>query len=149
MKHVALIAVLLLTLAGTVHADCPTVTSSNADSTCIRDVMVHGNRGTWFDMENTADILRVKTMYPELVLQVEKLGLITAHCRDENKALRDAVQLQKDTQANLQAQLELANKEAREAKDAAKGHWYSSPVFWGITMFIAGAAIQNVCCSGK
>lgn len=140
-----------LTLAPLARADCPTVTSSTPDSTCVRDVMMHGNRGTWFDQINTAEILRVKTMYPELLLQVEKYSLMRASLEKENKHLRDAIQLQKDTTANLQAQLNLANKDAREAKEklASYPRWYASPVFWGITMFIAGAAIQNVCCSGK
>ena len=136
-------------LASVARADCRTITSSTPDSTCIRDVMVHGNRGTWFDLENTSEILRVKRMYPELELQVSKFSMVNALLEKENKELHGAVTLLQDTQKNLQAQLVLANKEAREAREAEKGHWYSSPVFWGITMFIAGAAIQNVCCSGK
>lgn len=149
MKRVLLAAAFALIVAGVARADCPTVTSSTADSACIRDVMVHGNRGTWFDLENANEILRVRRLYPELELQVSKLGMVNALAERENKELHSAVALLQDTQKNLQAQLALANKDAREAREAAKGHWYSSPVFWGITMFIAGAAIQNVCCSGR
>jgi len=142
-------ALFALLWSASARAECPTVTSSTPDSTCIRDVMVHGNRGTWFDLENTNEILRVKRLYPELELQVSKLSMVNALAERENKELHSAVALLQDTQKNLQAQLALANKDAREAREAAKGHWYSSPVFWGITMFIAGAAIQNACCSGR
>lgn len=151
MKSVLLAAVFALGAAGVARADCPTVTSSTPDSTCIRDVMVHGNRGTWFDMDNTSEILRVKQMYPRLMEQVEELSMINVLHKKEQAELRGAITLLQDTQKNLQAQLSLANKDAREARAelAASHRWYKSPVFWGITMFIAGAAIQNVCCSGR
>jgi len=136
-------------------AECPTITSLTAsgvtDATCVRDVMVLGQRGTWFDMENSDRIIRAKLLNEQLTLQVDEYSRLITLWKKENKELRNAVTLRDDAMHNLQAQLTLANKDAREARAelASYPRWYKSPIFWGITMFIAGAAIQNVCCSGR
>lgn len=127
-------------------AECPTVTSSAPGATCVRDVMMHGERGTWWNQDNVEKILFTMRAYPELQLQVEKFALADNLWRQENMVLRQAVQAQRDIQANTQKQLNLAATDAqraREALDAKSGFW-RSPVFWGISMFLVGAIAQNI-----
>lgn len=128
------------------HALCDTATSATPASTCITDVMVQGKRGTWFDLQTTAEILRIKRLYPELELQVNKLSFADSLYKREVASLRDSVHLLEGNVSNLRKQLDMANKEARDARAQleASGRWYKSPLFWGIVMFVAGAAIQNV-----
>lgn len=151
MKSLLLLSLLLAAVPTHARAECPTITSAAIGATCVRDVMVLGAPGTWFDVPNTQKIVRANLLNDQLVIQVDEYSKLMLLWKRENKALRDSVNLLQDTQANLQAQLLLANKDAREARAtlATYPRWYASPIFWGITMFIAGAAIQNVCCSGK
>ena len=153
MRQLLLFAMLVFELANpaSTFAECPTITSATEGSTCVSDVMLLGMRGTWFDMANTNSILHARLVNEQLTIQVDEYSKLVASWKKENKALRDALTLREDTQRNLQAQLALANKDAREARAelAASHRWYKSPVFWGIAMFVAGAAIQNICCSGR
>lgn len=142
---------LALAWSPSAQARCDTVTDSTNESTCVADVMLKGNRYTCYDLSNTAEILRKQDMYPRLLKQVESLSMINVLHKQESDELRNAVRLLQSTQADLQRRAALADEEAKRAKAelATYPRWYKSPLFWGIVMFVAGAAIQNACCSGR
>lgn len=132
------------------HA-CDTLVAAGPESTCVVGVGFSGNKGVWFEMSAAQDVLRKMRIYPELELQVQKFSFTNSLYEKETVAQRNTIALLENTQANLRKQVELANKDAREAREAyvSSNRWYKSPLFWGIVMFITGAAVQNACCSGK
>ena len=132
------------------HA-CDKLALAHEDSTCVIGAKWEGRTGTWFHESVVPEILHKLRLYPELELQVEKFRFVDVHREKEVVALRSAVAQLKQSNAHLQSQVEASAADARKAREElANGRrWYTSPLFWGITMFIAGAAIQNACCSNR
>lgn len=129
------------------HA-CDELVAAGPESDCVEGVRHAGNTGTWFERTKAEEVKRKLRIFKELELQVDKHVFAAALYEKENAAQRNTIALLENTQANLRKQVELANKDAREAREAyvSSNRWYKSPIFWGIVMFIAGAAVQNACC---
>lgn len=137
---------ILLILQPTAAFACDTLDIAGPESTCVVGIKHANNRGVWFEMSAAQDVLRKLRLFPELELQVQKHSFSASLADREIKELRAAIDKLETSNRTLQRQVELSTKDAREARESAKGHWYTSPVFWGIAMFITGAAVQHACC---
>lgn len=151
-SFLAILCSLLLVVAPAHALDIECVDSGNAtaDSMCV--VMSQkGARGVWFELGVANKLRRDARLLDGMQLQLNKYAMVTSLAERESTACRQQVSILENSRTNLQRQADLAAADARAARqDLASGRrWYTSPIFWGITMFIAGAAIQNACCSGK
>jgi len=150
-KSLLLSLALVFSLLPTHARACPKLELATPDDTCVVGVKWEGRKGTWFSEEAVPELLYKLRVYPELELQVNKFRMLDTHREKETASLRSAVSSLQSSNAHLQEQVELSAADARAARAELAGErrWYKSPLFWGITMFIAGAAIQNACCSGR
>lgn len=151
-SYLAILCSLLLGARPAVALDlkCDTAIEETPDSQCV--VMNRqGMRGVWFELGVANELRRNTRLLDGLQLQLNKYSMITALAEKEASVCREQVAVLESTRLKLEKQVELATSDARKAREelASGRRWYTSPIFWGITMFIAGAAIQNVCCSGK
>lgn len=139
----AIATALAFIIAASAYASCDHYDAATPRSTCVADVMIQGQRGVWFNLLTSAEIKRDRQLIPMFELQVDGLTRANALYGKEVKSLRDSIHLLEDTQKNLQGQLVLANKDAREARAelADSRNWYNNPVFWGIAMFAAGGGV--------
>lgn len=127
---------------------CDRFDRAHADSTCVTGAEWQGRSGTWFHESMVPELLYRLRQYPNLETQVTKYRLIDEHREQEMASLRVAIERYKQSNTYLQQEVELRTTEARRAREElAKGRpWYTSPLFWGIVMFVAGAAVQHACC---
>lgn len=145
----AILSSLLLAAVPT-HAldiECDTQGAGSAASMCV--VMSQsGARGVWFELGVANELRRKSRLLDGLQLQLNKYSMLASLAEKEVTACRQQVHILESSRTNLQRQADIANADARSARaELAAGHrWYTSPVFWGIAMFIAGAAIQHACC---
>lgn len=132
------------------HA-CPKLEDATLSDTCVVGVKWEGRRGTWFNEDVVPELLYKLRAYPELQIQVEKFRMLDSLREKETADLRAATTKLQLANENLQKQSDLSAADARRARAeaASSSRWYKSPVLWGIAMFIAGAMIQDACCSGK
>lgn len=147
MRLLALGALLVFELVSPAYTfACDEAHEATVQSTCIADVMMHGNRGMWFELKTSEELRRKVNLLPHLESQVTELSRLSALWQQEALQHRKEIALMDAIQKNMQKQLNLAATDAqraREALDAKSGFW-RSPVFWGISMFLVGAIAQNL-----
>jgi len=130
---------------------CDDIKLAKPDSKCVSGLEWNGQRGVWFELGKVQETIFKMKVFDDLEFQVDQLTKANGLYARQTAELRSAVSLHKSLLQDTQTQLDLAIKgeQSARAELAAGARWYKSPIFWGITMFVAGAAIQNVCCSRR
>ena len=130
------------------RARCDELDKAKPDATCVVGVLWDGKPGTWFHYTVVPELQRRLLLFPNLEAQVTNYSLIDSHREQEMASLRSAIERYKQSNSYLQQEVENQGAENRRLRaEIDRGRpWYTSPVFWGIAMFVAGAAIQHACC---
>lgn len=151
MRSLVLSFVLIFSLPLTAAYACDDIKVAKPDAKCVVGVDWHGQRGAWMELGQVQETIFKMKVFPDMELQIEQLSKANALYTRQTAELRSAVALHKSLLLDTQAQLDLAIKGEQDARAAlaSEQRWYKSPIFWGITMFVAGAAVQNICCSRK
>ena len=147
---------LLIATCSTKVQACDTEATAKETSTCV--VMPRsGQSGVWFSLEKANELRIGNIEIPELKIQIEKYQEIEKNLSEEVASLRSAVDLQKDSIANLELAVGIYVKQAREASEDAQRAkkeihaWYRSPWLWTTVGILlgSGSAILIVSMTSK
>jgi hypothetical protein len=138
-------SLVLVLLWPSVALACDKLFESNQASECV--VMKHLERsGVWFELEVANKLRKASLMIPELQLQIEKFEEIEKTRGIESRALRDSVELRRESSDLLKATLEQSIREARMARETSAelrdelSQWYRSVWMWsGLSAVLGGS----------
>lgn len=142
--------VLALLLPATAHAECYTIDKAPLDAECV--VMTHGSvQGVWLRLDKADELRKLKLESAELELRLDKQDKLIATLEDQSQLLHRAVDTQGLVVTDLKKENELlvrqkndAVADARDARASADA-WYRSPWLWfGVGVFVTGAATTTI-----